>query len=77
MLTHIGYGDTSQLRQAVINKYRWDADFEMVVAPAPRLQTNETQAKYLDLSIRQKGADKTILVMNQIDVSGKSFCKTE
>ncbi|KAI4958200.1 hypothetical protein J4E86_003797 [Alternaria arbusti] len=62
-----GYGDTSQLREGVINNFRWKADFEMVVAPCSRLQTSVLHDEYIDRSIHLKGANKTILVMNKAD----------
>jgi len=68
-LTRIGYGDMSQLREGVINNFRWKADFEMVVAPCSRLQTSVLHDEYIDRSIHLKGANKTILVMNKSDVS--------
>jgi hypothetical protein len=69
MLIYIGYGDTSQLREAVINAFRWKADLEMVVARNSRIHTSTQQDKYLARSIHLKGADRTILVMNKSDVS--------
>ncbi|KAI4708037.1 hypothetical protein J4E89_007156 [Alternaria sp. Ai002NY15] len=62
-----GYGDMSQLREGVINNFRWKADFEMVVAPCSRLQTSVLHDEYIDRSIHLKGANKTILVMNKSD----------
>lgn len=64
-----GYGDMSQLREAVINNFRWKADHEMVVVPCSRLQTSVLQDEYIGRSIHLKGANKTILVMNKSDVS--------
>ncbi|KAH7351394.1 hypothetical protein BKA66DRAFT_575614 [Pyrenochaeta sp. MPI-SDFR-AT-0127] len=63
-----GYGDTSQLRETVINTFRRKADFEMVVVPSSRVQTSITQQQYIDLSIHlHKGPNKTLLVMNKSD----------
>ena len=59
----------SQLREAVINNFRWKADHEMVVVPCSRLQTSVLQDEYIGRSIHLKGANKTILVMNKSDVS--------
>ncbi|KAF1850656.1 uncharacterized protein K460DRAFT_412323 [Cucurbitaria berberidis CBS 394.84] len=62
-----GYGDTSQLRETVINDFRRKADCEIVVAPFSRLQTSTVQERYLGRSIRRNGANKTFLVMNRSD----------
>ncbi|KAH8725683.1 hypothetical protein GQ44DRAFT_652378 [Phaeosphaeriaceae sp. PMI808] len=62
-----GYGDISQLRKAIINQYRKETDFEMVVAPLSRSRTSSTQDRYLNKSIRQKGADHTIVVHTRSD----------
>jgi hypothetical protein len=59
----------SQLREGVINNFRWKADIEVVVAPCSRLQTSVLHDEYIDRSIQLKGANKTILVMNKSDVS--------
>ncbi|OAL47612.1 hypothetical protein IQ07DRAFT_122991 [Pyrenochaeta sp. DS3sAY3a] len=60
--------DTSQLREKVINEYRWNANFEMVVVvPSSRFETSIKQEQYLDRSIRLMGADKTVLVLNKVD----------
>ncbi|USP75564.1 Dynamin N domain containing protein [Curvularia clavata] len=63
----LGYGDMSQLREAVVNNFRREADFEMVIAPFSRLQTSVVQERYINWSIHLKGANKTILVMNKSD----------
>ncbi|RMZ70013.1 nuclear gtpase slip-gc-like [Pyrenophora seminiperda CCB06] len=63
----IGYGDMSQLRESVTNKFRRKADFEIVVAPCSRLQTSVLHDRYIDRSIHLKGPNKTILVMNKSD----------
>jgi hypothetical protein len=72
ILTVTGYGDTSHLRTAVINRYRRKADFEMVVVPSSRVATSETHDRYLDLSLHVKGASKMMVVMNKSDVSAYS-----
>lgn len=69
MLMSVGYGDTSHLRTAVINTFRRQADYEMVVVPSSRVATSETHDHYLDLSVHLKGANKTMVVMNKSDVS--------
>ncbi|KAF2127584.1 hypothetical protein P153DRAFT_358456 [Dothidotthia symphoricarpi CBS 119687] len=63
-----GYGDSSQLRDTVINDYRWKADFEMVVTPISRIRSSLVHERYLARSIHIKGAEKTILVMNKSDL---------
>lgn len=72
LLTKLGYGDTSQLRETVINEFRRRADLEMVVVPYSRLQTSTVQEYYLGRSIRRMGANRT-LVMNRSDVSQLFF----
>ncbi|RAR11801.1 hypothetical protein DDE83_004398 [Stemphylium lycopersici] len=62
-----GYGDTSHLRTAVINTFRRQADYEMVVVPSSRVATSETHDHYLDMSVHLKGANKTMVVMNKSD----------
>ncbi|KAF1940545.1 P-loop containing nucleoside triphosphate hydrolase protein [Clathrospora elynae] len=62
-----GYGDTSHLREAVINTFRRKADFEMVVVPSSRVATSTTHDRYLDLSLHIKGAKKMMVVMNKSD----------
>jgi hypothetical protein len=69
VLKRSGYGDTSQLREVVINDFRRKADFEMVIAPFSRLNTSVLQERYINRSIHLKGANRTILVLNKSDVS--------
>ena len=69
MTDRTGYGDTSHFREAVVNDYRRMSDFEMVIVPSSRFKTNKRQLSYLDDSIHLKGANKTLLIMNQSDVS--------
>jgi hypothetical protein len=68
MLTVTGYGDTNQIRNAIIDKSRETAHFEIVVSPSSRVTTSSVQERYLDRSIRRRGADKTLLVTNKSDV---------
>jgi hypothetical protein len=68
MLTVKGYGDTSQIRNAIIDKSRDTAHFEIVVSPSSQVITSSVQERYLDRSIRRHGADKTLLVTNKSNV---------
>ncbi|KAH5207201.1 hypothetical protein HBI62_235800 [Parastagonospora nodorum] len=63
-----GFGDTNQLRAAHINRYRWKADLEMIVAVSSRIRTNKALNKQIAKSIHlKKGGGRTILVMNKTD----------
>jgi hypothetical protein len=65
-----GFGDTNQLREAHINRYRWMADLELIVAGSSRIRTSKTLNKQIARSIHIKGGvGRTILVMNKTDVS--------
>jgi hypothetical protein len=66
----VGFGDTNQLREANINRYRWQADLELIVAASSRIRTNKTLNRQLARSIHlTRGNGRTILVMNKTDVS--------
>ncbi|KAF1912969.1 hypothetical protein BDU57DRAFT_597438 [Ampelomyces quisqualis] len=67
-----GYGDISQLREASLNKYRKQSDFEMVVAPHARFKTDIMHDRYLGRSLRRKKTEGTILVMTRSDELLKS-----
>ncbi|KAH3906015.1 hypothetical protein HBH56_212130 [Parastagonospora nodorum] len=63
-----GFGDTNQLRAAHINRYRWKADLELIVAVSSRIRTNKALNKEIAKSVHmKKGGGTTILVMNKID----------
>ncbi|KAF2034165.1 hypothetical protein EK21DRAFT_85612 [Setomelanomma holmii] len=61
--TDIGYGNISQIREAHINEYRKESEFELVITPQALFQTSIMHDKYLGRSLRRKSTDKTILVM--------------
>ncbi|CAO2653639.1 Nn.00g030500.m01.CDS01 [Neocucurbitaria sp. VM-36] len=63
-----GYGDTSNLRKAIINVFRRRSNFEIVVVPSLRVATSITHHDYLDLSLHLKGPKKTMVVMNKADL---------
>jgi len=64
-----GFGDTNQLRAAHINRYRWKADLELIVAVSSRIRTNKALNKEIAKSVHmKKGGGTTILVMNKTDV---------
>jgi hypothetical protein len=77
ILTNLGYGDISQLREAIINEFRRKADFEMVVVPHARLRSSAIHDEYLGRSIRRRGFERTVVVMTRSDVSPRllsSYC---
>jgi hypothetical protein len=68
-LNKLGFGDTNQLRAAHINKFRWKADLELIVAESSRIRTNKTLNKYIADSVHiKKKAGGTIVIMNKTDV---------
>jgi hypothetical protein len=70
ILIKSGFGDTNQLRAAHINKFRWKADLELIVAESARIRTNRTLNRYIADSVRMKRkAGGTIVIMNKTDVS--------
>jgi hypothetical protein len=69
VLTISGYGDTSHLRNAVVNDYRRKADFDMVIVPSSRVSTSMVHQTYLDRSLHMRGPGRMMVVMNKIDVS--------
>jgi hypothetical protein len=69
-LTIVGFGDTNQLRAAHINRFRWKADLELIVAESSRIRTNKLLSKRIADSVHmKKKAGGTIVVMNKTDVS--------
>ncbi|KAL5114634.1 hypothetical protein ACEQ8H_007479 [Pleosporales sp. CAS-2024a] len=65
---NLGFGDTNQLREANINRYRWKADLELIVADSSRIRTNKKLNKQIATSLHLKRGDgRTILVMNKTD----------
>ncbi|KAF3052338.1 hypothetical protein E8E11_010010 [Didymella keratinophila] len=56
-----GDGDLNQIRKAVINEYRRQADFEPVVADPCRYSTNEGADDYLRRAVQQHGSANTAL----------------
>jgi hypothetical protein len=67
-LTMEGYGDTNLLRNALIDRARDDADFEIIVAPALRFETAAVQRQYIDRTLRRRGPEKSLLLLNKADV---------
>lgn len=70
-----GDGDLNQIRKAVINEYRRQADFELIVADSCRYSTSEDAEDYLRRAVQQHGSANTVLVLNKIDVSGKNHTR--
>jgi len=59
----------NQIRKAVIDDYRRQADIELVVAEACRYSTKEGAGDYLRRTCQQHGQTNVVLVLNKIDVS--------
>jgi hypothetical protein len=68
-LINVGYGDTNAIRNALIDRSRDSANFEVVVVACKRFSTNEIQQTYLDRSVKRRGAARIVLVTNRSDAS--------
>lgn len=61
------------MRTVLIDNFRGEAHFEVVVAPAARLGSSEIQKVFLRRSIQRLGAENTLLIANKSDVSIKPW----
>jgi hypothetical protein len=68
-LTRLGFGDTNAIRRALLERNRDSADFEVIVTPSKRVTTDRIQQRYIDRSLKRRGAARTVIVTNRSDVS--------
>ncbi|CAI6335801.1 unnamed protein product [Periconia digitata] len=67
-----GYGDLNMGRIAITNNFRLEADYEIIIAEGLRIEDSKTVYSQITSSIHAHGLERTLLVVNKMDVSRSS-----